>query len=363
MLEDLWRTILDLMADFVIPDWGAIILLLPILVIFLVVAGLLWIFLGLFHAPPARRGKTRIEPKIPDGIHMPGPSYAPILAAFGAFTVFLGLVFGGLLLYVGLIILAITLLYWMAEALRTYDHDVGPTVTPLPAVIHDGPPPGVHMPGPSFRPFLAAFGATMVMLGLVFGEWLLVAGLIALVASLIGWLVDARKEYVKVVEADTTGHLENIPAPRAPTLLIAGLLWLFVGAAVIQLGWIPPRDVNAEAPPATAESPGASAPPGDGPPPSAAPTADIVLTAHNVQFDTDHITGPAGVPFTIALINDDQGTPHNLELKGPDGAPVWKGEVFTGVDTRVYDAGPLAPGDYTFLCTVHPTMTGTATIK
>jgi hypothetical protein len=362
MLEDIWRSILDLMADFVIPDWGAVILLLPILVIFLVVAGLLWIFLGLFHAPPARRGKTRIQPKTPDGIHMPGPSFAPFLVAFGAFTVFLGLVFGGVLLYAGLVILAITLLYWMAEALRTYDHDVGASVTPLPVVIHEGPPPGVHMPGPSFRPFLAAFGATMVMLGLVFGEWLLVAGLIALVASLIGWLVDARKEYVKVVEADTTGHIENIPAPRAPTLLIAGLLWLFVGAAVIQLGWIPPRDVNAVAPPAAAESPGASAPAG-GPPPSAAPTPDIVLTAHNVQFDTDHITGPAAVPFTIALINDDQGTPHNLELKGPDGAPVWKGEVFTGVDTRVYDAGPLPPGEYTFLCTVHPTMTGTATIK
>jgi Cupredoxin-like domain/Cytochrome c oxidase subunit IV len=362
MLEDIWRTILDLMADLVIPDWGAVILLLPIVTIVLVIAILLWVFLGLFHAPAARRGKSRIQPMTPDGIHMPGPTFAPILAAFGAFTLFLGLVFGGLLLYAGLVILAITLLYWMAEALRTYDHDVGATVTPLPVVIHDGPPPGVHMPGPSFRPFIAAFGTTMVMLGLVFGVWLLVAGLISLVVSLLGWLVDARKEYVKVVEADTTGHLENIPAPRAPTLLIAALLWLLVGAAVIQLGWIPPRDVNAVAPPAEAESPGASAPAG-GPPPSAAPTADIVLTAHDIQFDTDHITGPAGVPFTIALINDDAGTPHNLELKGPDGAPVWKGEVFTGIDTRVYDAGPLPPAEYTFLCTVHPTMTGTATIK
>jgi plastocyanin len=219
------------------------------------------------------------------------------------------------------------------------------------------------MPGPSFRPFLAAFGATLVMLGLVFGEWLLLAGLIALVVSLFGWLVDARKEYVKTVEADTTGHLENIPAPRTPTLLIAGLLWLVVGAAVIQLGWIPPRDVNATAPPAVAGSPGASAPPGDAPPASAAPTATIVLTAKDIQFDTDHISGPAAIPFTIALINEDANVPHNLELKGPDGAPVFQGETFNGVDTRVYDAGPLPPGEYTFLCTVHPTMTGTATIK
>ncbi len=364
MLEEIWRTILDLMADFVIPDWGAIILLLPIIMVFAVVAILLWIFLRLFHAPPAHRGKQRIEPRTPPGIHMPGPSFAPILASIGAFTVLLGLVFGGYVLFFGLIILAITLLYWMAEALRNYDHDVGETAPVLPAVDHDGPPPGVHMPGPSFRPFLAAIGATLVMLGLVFGEWLLLAGLIALVVALFGWLVDARKEYVKTVEADTTGHLENIPAPRTPTLLIAGLLWLVVGAAVIQLGWIPPRDVNATAPPAVASSPGASTPPGDAPPPSAsAPTADIVLTAKDIQFDTDHITGPAAIPFTIALINDDANVPHNLELKGPDGAPVFQGEVFNGVDTRVYDAGPLPPGEYTFLCTVHPTMTGTATIK
>ena len=160
---------------------------------------------------------------------MPGPSYAPILASFGAFTVFLGLVFGGLLLLVGIVILAITLLYWLAEAMRVYDHDLGPSAPALPAVVHDGPPPGVHMPGPSFRPILGAIGAAMLMLGLVFGEWLLAAGLVALIVTLLGWLVDARKEYVKTVEADATGHLENIPAPRTPSLLFVGLFVLLVG--------------------------------------------------------------------------------------------------------------------------------------
>ncbi len=213
---ELWNGLLELIAQFVIPDWGAIIALLPILIIFVVVAVLLWVFLRLWHAPKAQRGKGRIEPKTPAGIHMPGPSFAPILASFGAFTLFLGLVFGGLMLVVGGIILAVTLLYWLAEALRVYDHDLGETAPPLPAVVHDGPPPGVHMPGPSFRPFLGAIGAAMLMLGLVFGEWLLLAGLIALVVTLVGWLVDARKEYVQVVEADRTGHLENIPAPRTP---------------------------------------------------------------------------------------------------------------------------------------------------
>ena len=37
---------------------------------------------------------------------MPGPSFAPIFAAVGAFLLFLGLVFGGLILYLGAIALA-----------------------------------------------------------------------------------------------------------------------------------------------------------------------------------------------------------------------------------------------------------------
>ena len=45
-----------------------------------------------------------------------------------------------------------------ARRSRDYDHvaDLHPTV--VPAVVHQGPPPGVHMPGPSFRPFLASLG-------------------------------------------------------------------------------------------------------------------------------------------------------------------------------------------------------------
>ncbi|MEX1171460.1 MAG: hypothetical protein WEG56_02495, partial [Chloroflexota bacterium] len=94
MLDDLWSGILELMAQFVIPDWGAVIALLPILVIVLVVAVLVRVFLGLFRAPPARRGKSRVTPVTPPGIHMPGPSFAPILASIGAFMLFLGMVFG-----------------------------------------------------------------------------------------------------------------------------------------------------------------------------------------------------------------------------------------------------------------------------
>jgi plastocyanin len=373
VLDDLWSGILDLTGQFVIPDWGSVIALLPILILVLVVAVLLWVFLRLYHASPARRGKRRIVPRTPAGIHMPGPSWAPIFAAVGAGLLFLGLVFGGTILVLGVVALIITLLYWLVEALRVYDHDLGETAPPLPAVVHTGPPEGVHMPGPSYRPFLGAVGAAMLMLGLVFGGWLLAVGVIALVVTLVGWLVDARKEYVKTEEADVTGHLENIPAPRTPSLMLVGLGILLAGAVVIQLGWVPPRE-------ASGGEPGAGAgptpvPPGnpvDGGEPPAEPgasdepveiAADVTLTAVNIAFVEDSFSAPADTPFTLALVNQDQGTPHNVELKDGGGASVFLGEIFNGVATEVYDVPALAAGSYTFLCTVHPNMTGTATLE
>ena len=366
MLDDLWNGFLELTAQFVIPDWGAFIALLPIFVLFLIVAILLRTFMGLWRAKPARRGKARIQPLTPAEIHMPGPSFAPIVASIGAFMLFLGLVFGGLVLVVGAIGLVLGLLYWLREALRVYEHETGASAPALPAAIHAGPPPGVHMPGPSYRPFLGALGATLLMLGLVFGGWVLAVGVIALVITLLGWLVDARKEYEKTAEADSTGHLENIPRPRTPSGLLVGLGILLIGAVLIQGGWVPPRQANGGV------AAGASADPG-GPPPSSEPgasgepppplTADVTLTARNVLFVEPSFTGPADVPFTMAFVNDDSGSPHNVELRDGAGASVYKGEIFPGVATKVYDIPALPAGAYTFLCTVHPSMTGSATLK
>ncbi len=138
---------------------------------------------------------------------------------------------------------------------------------------------------------------------------------------------------------------------------------LLVGAAVIQLGWVPPSDANGGSGSTPSAAPGSTSAPGESPAASPGPVADIVLTAFNIAFDTDTITGPADVPFTIALINNDAGTPHNVEFKGSDGTSVWMGEIFNGVETRVYEVPALPAGGYTFLCTVHPTMTGTATLE
>ena len=374
MLEDLWDYVLDFTAQFVIPDWGGLIALLPIAILALVILVLAITFWRLARAAPARRGKQRIEPKTPDGVHLPGPSFAPIFAAVGAFLFFLGLVFGSMILVLGLIGLTIGLLYWLREAIWLYERDVERTEPQLPAVLHEGPPEGVHMPGPSFQPLLAALGAAFLLAGLVFGPWLLAAGIIAFVLALLGWLNDARKEYVKTEEADLTGHLENLPDPRLPSVLLATFAVLIVGAVLLQTGALPPGTAAGGESAAPGASPGAGAPPpgGEGgqPPPGgeagpSVPPADVTITAQGIKFLEPSFDAPADTPFTIAFVNLDPATAHNVAIheESATGPELFKGEIFPGVDAKVYDVPAIAAGTYTFICTVHPNMTGVANIQ
>ncbi len=377
MLERLWTSILELMAQVVTPDWGVLIaLLLPVGTLFLVVIVLLWLFLRLAKAPPPRRGKRYVTRRTPPGVHMPGPSFAPVFAGVGLFLVMLGLVFGGVILILGLIALALTLLYWLGEGLRLYDRDIGPTSPDLPFVVHDGPPPGVHMPGPSWRPFLGAFGVFALFLGLVFGGWLLAVGVIALVSTLVGWLTDAVLEYRRTIDAERTGHIDNGPAPATPRRLLTVLTVLIVGAAVLQSGVFttgpaqgaggpnpsgsPSGSPGAE-PPASGQP--ASGPPGSGEPGASPVTADVTIHAKGIAFVETSFTAPAGKPFTIAFVNEDQGTSHNVALKGASGAVEFQGAIFSGVASQVYDVPALAAGTYPYVCSIHANMTGTATLQ
>ena len=82
-----------------------------------------------------------------------------------------------------------------------------------------------------------------------------------------------------------------------------------------------------------------------------------------MAFVETTLTAPAGKPFTLAFVNEDPGTPHNVELKDGGGTSVYKGAIFPGVDTRVYDVPAIPAGTYTFVCSVHSNMTGTATLQ
>jgi plastocyanin len=117
--------------------------------------------------------------------------------------------------------------------------------------------------------------------------------------------------------------------------------------------------------PATQVAPSTSEPASAAPPPgSSVPTgATLRIAAQNIQFDTDHLEAPAGQAFVLEFDNNDPGVPHNIEIKDATGASSFKGEIITGPATASYQVPALAAGTYMFLCDVHPTMTGTLTVK
>ena len=91
----------------------------------------------------------------------------------------------------------------------------------------------------------------------------------------------------------------------------------------------------------------------------------LQLAAANIAYDQTDLAAPAGVPFQIAFTNNDAGIPHNVSIHqgSPTGTEVFKGAIFTGVATQTYDVPALPAGTYSFVCSVHPNMTGTLTVK
>ena len=371
MLEDLWHSIIEFTAKLVVPDWGALVALIPLGVAALVAVYLVWNVARLATAPPTRRGVRPIKPLPPPGIHMPTGSFAPIFGAIGAFLLLFGLVAKGPALWLGVVALMLTLLYWGHEAQTDYDHipdiaDEGGTRTRLPPVVHEGPPPGVHMIGPSFRPILGAIGAALLLFGFVAGGPLLFAGIIVLVITLLGWLVDAGKEFRATEAADITGHIETGPAPRWPVRTAIVILAIVAVGAILASGILPLGKGGPEA----SASPGASAPPPGSQPPggggggSGAPPpnvqADVVITAEGIKWTATSVNAPAGKPFSLALDNRDQA-PHDVAIADASGKQVFKTEIVTGPKAQVFKAPALQQGSYSFHCTIHPNMTGTIT--
>jgi cytochrome c oxidase subunit II len=139
--------------------------------------------------------------------------------------------------------------------------------------------------------------------------------------------------------------------------------------------------VAPDGPPGASAPPPASAPPASGPPPSlpgptgpppasgppatgpAGSPTTISISAANTAFSTAALDAPAGVPFSVAFANNDSGVPHNFDIVDANGNEVFKGDIVTGVTTVTYQVPALAAGSYGFRCIVHPTMTGTLTVK
>ena len=113
----------------------------------------------------------------------------------------------------------------------------------------------------------------------------------------------------------------------------------------------------ASAGPSTAGGPGASGATGAGP--------TVQISAHNIAFSQSTVTAPANTAFTIHFDNQDQGVPHDIAIAqgSPTGQQVFKGDIVTGAAATDYHVPALPAGTYSFVCTVHPNMTGTLTVQ
>jgi plastocyanin len=135
--------------------------------------------------------------------------------------------------------------------------------------------------------------------------------------------------------------------------------------AWLQQQLAPPPSPSA-APAASAGAPAASAGAG-APAASAAPGAAVTLqlSASGIAYDKTELAAPANTPFQIDFTNNDAGIPHNVSIHAGSatGTEVFKGEIFTGSGVRTYDVPALPAGTYTFVCSVHPNMVGTLTVK
>lgn len=367
---DLWTEFLGLVSQVVTPIWNELIQYIPLLLLFLMPAVVLLVLWMWRHN--TSRNRSRVPRRLPDGrtpegLHLPSPSPWPLVGAAGGFFLFFSLVTGSqsgpnlLFLAIGLGIGGLALVGWLWDARKEYDaveagdhHLVLAAETAGRAYSDGALPPGIHLPAPSAWPFFAPIGLFVAFVGLVLGPVLIVAGLLMAFIAMIGWLIDAGKEYRDV----ESGAHHDDPAARDPERIfpkllppvygIIAVLAILLTMAPWMLTWLPKTEqVAADA--------------GDTP-----TTTPYVSATSVVKFDENKITVPADTPFTITFDNKQEGVDHNIDIFS-DAAKtqsIYDGEIITGPDTIDYALDPLTAGVYPFICKVHPvTMVGEIIVK
>ncbi len=373
-LRSLLEWIVSLLGPFVAPDWGALIQLLPIIVLLVVAGFYAWIFLRFRRAGPRRIGMPPLPvTSAPAGIHLPGPSLAPLLISVASAALFFSVALGGVALAVSAGAMLLALVAWGREAVREYDAigagDHGAlAISAQSGREASGPPAGVHLPPPSLLPFLVSLATGVLLFGAAIGLPFLLLGALMTAFALIGWLLDAGREYRAVTEADRTGHLVNPTPKSAPriSLILFSLLFVVVGGA--QMGVFAAPAEEGGATPAPSGAPSESGAPTESGAPSAGPDDGITLiTAMGVKFEQTLFELPADMTSQLRFHNMDVGIPHNIAIHEGSadavGPELWQGEIFNGDETRLYDIPAFPAGSYSFVCTVHPNMVGDVVVQ
>jgi plastocyanin len=176
---------------------------------------------------------------------------------------------------------------------------------------------------------------------------LLVIALIAIAFSQI--LLNVPKEVATIIALATAANLlvalsviatrPQMSRARILEVLAVMLYPLIIGAGLAIVGVGEGTSAGEQA--------GAGAPSG------------LVVTAANVQFDTDEIALPADEEATITLNNEDSAD-HNIAIYEDDSAEqdLFKGAIVGAGDSTDYEVPGIPEGQYYFQCDIHPAMNG-----
>ena len=89
---------------------------------------------------------------------------------------------------------------------------------------------------------------------------------------------------------------------------------------------------------------------------ASAPVTSFTIVADDMAWNLDRIFVPSGTEITATIENKDDGILHNLHVKAP-GDPATELERAPVTQTLRFTIDE--PGDYEFLCDIHPSMDGT----
>lgn len=104
-------------------------------------------------------------------------------------------------------------------------------------------------------------------------------------------------------------------------------------------------------------------------PPATCARADaddvIAISADQLRFSAPCMVAPAGVAFVVRFTNDESEV-HNVAIytDRSKATSIEVGDTITGPNKTIdYPIHALAAGDYSFNCTVHPTMNGAMYVR
>ncbi len=107
----------------------------------------------------------------------------------------------------------------------------------------------------------------------------------------------------------------------------------------------------------------AAATPTPAPSLAAGATTLSVSASTTTGFEQSSLSVAAGKPFAVAFDDKEAGVPHDFAIKDSSGKVLFNTRIITGPASETATAPALPAGTYTFFCQVHPNMQGTLTVQ